>query len=108
MLITWVVERMDSYPEKDGYSDVVFTCYWRVNANESNFNATSYGTVGVSINPEEPFTPYADLTQDQVVGWVKSALGKDQVAQIEGGLAGELANLINPPAVTLPLPWGNE
>ena len=101
----WVVEQMDSYPEKDGYSDVVFTVYWRVNATESNFAATNYGSVGVSIDPEEPFTPYPDLTQDQVVGWVKSALGEEQVTQIEAGLAGQITNLINPPVITIPLPW---
>lgn len=103
----WIIEQMNSYPEKDGYQDVVFTCNWRLNANDGNYNVTCYGSVGVSINPDEPFTPYADLTQDQVVGWVKDALGAEEVAQLEAGLAGQIANLKNPPVVTLPNPWDN-
>ena len=102
---TWIVEQMNSYPEQDGHTDVVFTVHWRVNANEGNYNATSYGSIGVTLDPEAPFTPYADLTQDQVVGWVQGALGAEQVAEIESGLAGQIANLINPPVVTLPNPW---
>jgi len=101
----WIVEQMNSYPEKDGYTDVVFTVHWRVNANEGNYNATNYGTVGVTLDPGEPFTPYSELTQDQVVGWVQSAIGPEQVTLIETGLAGQIANLINPPVVTLPNPW---
>jgi hypothetical protein len=101
----WIVERMDSYPEKDGLTDVVFTVYWRINANEGNYNATSYGSIGVSLDPAEPFTPYADLTESQVVGWVQSAMGPELVADIEAGLAGQIAALINPPVVTLPNPW---
>ena len=102
---SWIVEQMQAYPEKDNYQDVVFSVNWRCNANDGNYNSTSYGSVGVQLNPDEPFTPYADLTQDEVVGWVKGALGPEQVAEIEAGLAGHIANLINPPVVTPPLPW---
>jgi len=101
----WIVEQMNSYPEKDGYTDVVFTVYWRINANEGNYNATNYGSVGVTLDPEATFTPYSELTQDQVVGWVQSAMGPELVADIEAGLAGQIAALINPPVVTLPNPW---
>lgn len=101
----WLVEQMQAYPEKDGYQDVVFTVHWRVNANEGNYNATVYGSIGVTLDPAAPFTPYADLTQDQVVGWVKDAMGPEQVAATEANLANQIENLINPPVVTPPLPW---
>lgn len=102
---TWLVEQMTSYPEKDGYSDVVFTVNWRVNANDGNYSATTYGSIGVTLDPEAPFTPYAQLTQEQVVGWVQSAMGAEQVAAIEFNLTTQIGNLINPPTVTLPNPW---
>ena len=102
---TWLVEQMQAYPEKDGYQDVVFTVCWRVNANDGNYSATIYGSIGVALDPSAPFTPYADLTQDQVVGWVKDAMGPEQVAANEANLANQIENLINPPVVTPPLPW---
>ena len=103
----WVIEQMDAYPEKEGRSDVVFNVHWRVNANDGNYNATGYGTVGVQLDPASEFIPYANLTQDEVVGWVKEALGVEQVTQIETGLSGQIANLQNPPVVTNPLPWSS-
>lgn len=102
---TWVVEQMNCYPQADGQTDVVFTVHWRVNATDGTYNATSYGTVGVTYEAGAPYTPFADLTQAQVVGWVQSALGADQVASIEAGLATNIANQANPPVVTPPLPW---
>lgn len=102
---TWLVEQMECYPTKDNFTDVVFTVHWRANSTDGTYNATAYGSVGVTLDPTETFIPYANLTQDEVIGWVKKALGADQVAQIETGLAGQIANLQNPPVVTLPNPW---
>ena len=103
---TWVIEQMSCYPTSEGQTDVVFNIAWRANATDDTYNATSYGTVGVTYETGEPYTPYADLTQAQVVGWVQSALGAEQVASIEAGLAANIANQVNPPVVTPPLPWG--
>lgn len=102
---SWVIERLDCYPEQDGETDVVFTVHWRLNAQDGEYGATAYGTVGVSYAPGQPFTPYADLTEAQVVGWVQAALGAEQVAQMEAALAANIAAQINPPVVSPPLPW---
>ena len=103
---TWLVEYMSCYPQADGEADVVFTVGWRCNAEDTStppFTATQYGTVGVTYVAGEPYTPYADLTQDQVLGWVwTSGVDKDAV---ETSLATDIANQVNPPVVTPPLPW---
>jgi len=102
---TWIIEQMNCYPQAEGQTDVVFTVHWRVNATDGTYNATSYGTVGVTYEAGSPYTPYADLTQAQVVGWVEAALGPEKVASIEANLATNIANQVNPPVVTPPLPW---
>ena len=96
---------MSCYPQADQHQDVVFQVGWRCNATDGTFDATQYGSVGVTYNASEPFIPYAQLTQDQVIGWVKESLGAEQVSMIEAGLATQIANQINPPVVTLPNPW---
>ena len=105
MTATWIVEQMSCYPTAEGQTDVVFTVHWRANATDGTYNATSYGTAGVTYEAGSPYTPYADLTQDQVVGWVQASMGAEQVASIEAGLATNIANQVNPPTVTPPLPW---
>jgi len=105
MAFTWIIERMDCYPQSEGQTDVVFTVYWRVNAIDGACSATNYGIISVTYVAGLPYTPFADLTQAQVVGWVQDAMGLEQVANIETGLAANIADQINPPIVTLPLPW---
>jgi hypothetical protein len=64
-----------------------------------------YGSVGVTLDEGATFTPYASLTQAQVIGWVQDALGEEQVASYEANVAQQIENQINPPVVTPPLPW---
>jgi len=103
--IEWFIEQMDCYPQHQGQTNVIFYVYWRVNATDGTYNATSYGTVGVTYVAGTPYTPYSQLTQSQVVGWVQMALGPEKVASIEANLATNIANQANPPVVTPPLPW---
>jgi hypothetical protein len=103
---TWVIEQMDCYPAYESQIDVVFIVHWRVNATNGVYSATNYGTTNVVYVAGEPYTPYANLTQTQVINWVQSALGAKQVASIETELATNIANQTNPPVISLALPWG--
>jgi hypothetical protein len=101
--ITWLIEQLDVRPTDGSYTDVVITAHWRCNGEQDGFNGTVYGTCSFSA-PGEQFTPYADLTQEQVLGWVwASGVDKDAT---EAAVQTQLDNLINPPVVNLPLPWG--
>jgi hypothetical protein len=103
----WVIEQLDCYPEEDGHTDVVFTAHWRLNGTDGANTATVYGSVGLTYEAGQPFTPYADLTLAQVVGWVQAALGAEQVQSLTNNLDGQLASLANPPVVVPPLPWAS-
>ncbi len=102
---TWNVVQMDAYPEEDGETDVVFNVHWTLTGTDGEHAAGVYGTAGLTLDPEAPYTPYADLTEAQVIGWVKDALGEEQVAAYEATVAEQIANQIDPPVVTPPLPW---
>lgn len=102
----WTIAQLDAYPEKDGETDVVFAVHWTLNGTDGTHNGGVYGSTGVSLDPEAPFTPYAELTQDQVVGWVEAAMGEEQVASLKTNIAGQIEAQVNPPVVTPPLPWG--
>ena len=103
---TWSVVQMDAYPEYEGSTDVVFTVHWTLTGADGTYTSGVYGSVGVTVDPDAPFTPYADLTQAQVIGWVQSAMGAEQVASYEANVAKQIADQIDPPVVTPPLPWG--
>lgn len=104
---TWVIQKLDCYPQQDGYTDVVFNIYWQLNASDGQYNASVYGSTFTAYTDGEPFTPYEYLTQEQVVGWVVEGLGPDRVAQLEAVLAQNIAAQVNPPVVSPPLPWAS-
>ena len=101
----WTVSALDCYPEYEGHEDVVFVCHWRLDGTDGEYTAGVYGSVGVSLDEGGTFTPYADLTEAQVIGWVQDALGEEQVASYEANVAAQIDALVNPPVVTPPLPW---
>ena len=102
---TWGIEQMDCYPEVDGETDVVFTVHWTLTGSDGTYTGYVYGSQAVAVDPEASFTPYADLTQEQVIGWVKNAMGEEQVTVYEQNVAEQINNQIAPPVVTPPLPW---
>lgn len=106
---TWNAVSLDCYPELDGETDVVFVVHWTLSGTETvsgtTYNGGVYGSVGVTLDEGATFTPYADLTEAQVIGWVQDALGEDQVTAYEANVAQQIADQVNPPVVTPPLPW---
>ena len=103
--INWNISQLDCYPEKDGETDVVFTAHWDLTATEGEYSGRVYGSVGLTLDAEAPFTPYNQLTKDQVIGWVKDAMGAETVAAHEAAVAQQIEDQINPKVVTPPLPW---
>jgi hypothetical protein len=84
----------------------VFSAAWRVNGTDGTYNATVYGSQSLSpYDGKTPFTPYADLTQPQVIGWVQNAMGESQVAAINANIEQQIESQVNPTVVTPPLPW---
>ena len=101
----WKIEQMEAYPEKDGFTDVVFTVHWRRQATDGTHHADVYGSQSVTLDADADFTPYANLTQAIVEGWLEDAMGEERVADIDRSLDKQIENLITPPVIRPPLPW---
>lgn len=95
MEFTWNVVQMDRLTS-DGF---VTTVHYNVSAVDGEYTASTYGTVGYT--EEGAFTPYSQLTEAVVVGWVQSSLGKDAV---EESLTAQIAAQKNP-VTESGLPW---
>jgi hypothetical protein len=88
MEFTWNVVQMDRLTS-DGF---VVTVHYTVNAVDGNYNASTYGTVGYTQG-EGSYVPFANLTKEQVIGWVQDSLGKNTV---EAGLTAQIEAQKNP------------
>ena len=101
----WAVNSMTAYPEYEGQTDIVFQVAWVCSATDGVYNTATYGSVELTLDPTAQFTPYADLTIDQVLGWVFDAIGEEGKAAAEASCDEQLTAMAAPATVTPPLPW---
>jgi len=103
---TWKINTLER-EVSDGY---VYTAHYSVvgisdtlDPKGNPYNSGAYGSVG--FQRPDTLIPFADLTEDQVIGWVKEALGgADKVAEIEAALEARIAELISPSKIN-GVPW---
>ena len=102
MTTLWLIERLLTKPVEGSETNVVITADWRCNGSQDLFSGTCYGSCSFQP-PTGSFTPYDQLTEQQVLDWCY-ANGVDKTA-IEANVSLQIENQINPPVVALPLPW---
>lgn len=100
----WSISQLDrSLP--DG---VVYTAHWRVTKTEDDVSGTVYGTI--SFPEKDPadadFIPYASLTEEAVVQWVKDAMGEETVLAHESSVQAQIDAQKNPKTAS-GVPWAN-
>lgn len=104
--ITWDITAMDCYVKENGNTDVVYNVHWTCSgsqtANNQTYNGSVYSTCQVPYAGGS-FTPYDQLTETQVLGWIW-ANGVDKAAT-EAAVQQQINSQINPTVVQPPLPW---
>lgn len=108
----------------DGYQNVVTAVPWACEATVGKVTASVQGTVSLTYNPANPFIQYADLTQQEVLGWVTTALGGQAAVDFYNAVALDKATTFNAnpenkatflyvtavyqaPEQSQPAPWSN-
>jgi len=85
--------------------DTVIVVHWTCSGTDGTYNGSVYSTCNITYEADTPYTPYDQLTQDQVLGWVWTTYGNKDSAQ--AAVQTQIDNQINPPVVSPPLPWIN-
>jgi hypothetical protein len=96
---TWNIAQMER-ETADGY---VFTVHYTVDAKDDTYSAGAYGSVGLE-RPETSMIPFADLTPEIVIGWVKEKFGDEKVLEIEEALQSQIEEQRHPSKAS-GLPW---
>jgi hypothetical protein len=106
-IFTWTITQMKCLPQSEGETDVVIIAAWNCNGvsvvGGETYSADYSGSASFSIDSSAPFTPFDQLTQAQVLGWVWQNPNLQSV--VETNVQVQLDRLANPPIVTPPLPW---
>ncbi len=94
-------------PVLEGQTDVVVSAQWNILGVDQGASYNLSGWQNFTLQQGEGFTPYNQLTEAQVVQWVKDTLGENGVASMEAAVQGSLDAINNPPVepVIATLPW---
>jgi hypothetical protein len=98
---TWAIANL----ERETADGFVFTAHYTVAANDGTYSSSAYGSIG--FQRPDNLIPFADLTEETVIGWVKEALGgAEKVAEIEAALQGQIDEQRSP-SKAAGVPWAS-
>lgn len=101
MTTTFKITNMDRLTA-DGF---VVTVHWTASQTDGDYTAVPiYSTVSFTEQPGQSLIPYDQLTESQVIEWVKASLGEEGVAAIDTALAANIADQ-KAPKVAAGVPW---
>ena len=100
---TTTVTQMYTLPQEAGQTDVVVNVNYLITGVDEANTADIGFSQQFTIQQGEVFTPYAQLTQAQVVGWADP----QAVSNAQACVQGQINSMINPPVSpsSQPLPW---
>lgn len=99
-MATWKIASLDRNTA-DGF---VTTAHWTCSDVDGEASGYTYGSVGFT---GDLVTPYDELTEEQVIGWVKETLGEETVAATEAAVAAQIA-AAKAPVTASGTPWTQE
>jgi hypothetical protein len=94
----WTIATLERDIQPTDMDGAVVVAHWRATDSETvgedTYSASSYGTVGFTPDPTAPgYVPYADLTEEMVLGWVWESVDKEAT---EAALAAKIEAEKNP------------
>ena len=87
--------------ERDSATGFVNVVHWTCSDVDGDFSGSTYGSIGLE---GELVTPYEDLTEEVVIGWLHEAMGAETVAAHEAAVAAQIAEA-KAPKVASGMPW---
>jgi hypothetical protein len=95
---TWHIANL----ERETADGFVMTAHWSLSAEDGTYSSGAYGSLG--FERPDKLIPYADLTEQMVIGWVKDAFGAEKVTEIEAALQAQLDEQRHPSKAS-GMPW---
>ena len=96
-MTTWNIAQLERRTS-DGF---VTTAHWTCSGVDGEFSGNTYGSIGLE---GVVTTAYEDITEEQAIGWVKSAMGEETVEATEAAVATQIEAQKNPVAAS-GTPW---
>lgn len=102
---SWIFNPLNVSPTDGELLDVVVSIDWSRTAVDGAYSARTYGKI--CLGPPDPnnYTPFANLTKEQVESWIVSIITQDKVNQYDAALAADIDRQKMPPIIPKYPPW---
>jgi len=102
---TTTITSMEAYPLYEAVPLYVFRVYWNYEGDDGKFSTAMQGSTDIPASDPQSATPYADLTQEQVMGWVQTYTPAWMWAEYTDKISAWITAQYTPAVVNPPLPW---
>ena len=108
MAVTWTISTLERNTDNG-----VVVAHWRATDSEVvstdddavTHSGSSYGTCGFTPDASaDGYVAYDNLTEENVIGWVKDSMGEEAVTGVEDSIAAQIADS-KAPAISVGTPW---
>lgn len=73
---TWEIRGLRKAAESNGLNNVILDVHWRkTGVNENGVSAYFDGSTPLPVPTSDDFTPYEQLTKEQVISWLPTVIG---------------------------------
>ena len=103
----WKIEQIETVSQ-GGLDGVVVTVCFEVSGSDNQHQGVARGDVRLASPDADSFSALSGVTEGQVIGWVKSALTPDGVADFEHRVARSIEISKSARPVVTPMPWSAE
>jgi len=105
MIYKYKITRLDVV-NTTNVNNYVVMAYYQIEGTDGTYTAAIQGACTYKVT-EGDFIPFEELTEDQVIGWIKTSLGESGVESNQNYIIKEIEEQKNPTPVPHkePLPW---
>jgi hypothetical protein len=100
MAVIWNISTLERNTDNG-----VVVAHWRASDVDGDHSGSSYGTCGFTPDASaDGYVAYDNLTEEDVIGWVKDSMGDEAVTGVEDSIAVQIADS-KAPAISVGTPW---
>jgi hypothetical protein len=105
---TWKITGLKTKDVSDDKPAAVVQTYWqKIGTDENGNEGTFSGATPFTVDPSDesgPFIPFEDLTEEDVLDWIKTVVVGGYADHVNGQIAKQIEEKISP-VIENRLPW---
>jgi hypothetical protein len=104
---TWDITNMRKAPTLEGMNNVIVHVRWtKTGTDENGTTGVFQGATPLSLPASGSFTPYEELTKEQVLGWVQAVVVGTYEQHVNEQIQKQITKKNDPWSDVTETPWG--